>query len=1190
MTALADVFVKVKPDTTGLTTEMKREVEAAAKRVDAKINVQAKINLDRSILSGELAKLRTEFARTGDLSIKAKISDVEKLFAPIVKGATSTGISAGSAIGSAMQGQIGTAMKNPYIAAALVGTVVAALPVIGAAVGAAVITGIATAGIGAGLAIAFQDPVVKLAGAELGKTIKAELFDVAQPFIAEVRKAIPNIAALFVSIKPQLASIFSDLAPQFDTVIAGLLSGIKAAMPGIQEAIAAAKPFADSLGQTLAALGNAIGGFFATIAANKQGALAFFHLLSDTLIGTVVILGDVIAALGLVFSGSIKIAKGIDDVFIVLIKSIEPVVDTLVKLGITSKGVGEALHGAASGAEGFDKYLSDMLNGSDTAIPKLGNLGTAVALTGRDAVNASLAFAQATQAFKAQQQANADAVTSTARAVTQANQGVADANHGVMLANRALQDSQYAVGQAERTLVKDHQAEKQAQLDLTKARKDAAQQLVDLKKQVRDSADATTDAKIRLEEANIAEQLTRGLSSDNLERQKALQSQKEAQEAYSDSLVNGKKATTDYNNAQKKGIEGNQGVIDARQKVKDTHQQTIDDEGALTKAKQAEADADYALQKSHQAVSDAILAQKDAVKEHKKAVDNNSTSLDINTTAGANNEAALLKIWDAYVLLHPTLATSYNDFVAQAEAMGLTVTQAEDIAKKLGLIPANTLVTVTTLGKVDLSQITGITDSATANAAAALLNKGTDLNKLYGIGKAAGGRIEGPGSETSDDVPIWASKDEWVIKAAAANHYGHDFMKNLNAMKIPKLAAGGAINDHSAAIEEILGVAKASGIPFDSPTHGQLTGGKHVSGSLHYQGKAVDFGGGTRAGMSGNVNKLSQYFMDHYGKNLLEEIHTKSGPPYQGWYIKDGKVVSPYGPAGNHLNHLHLGADAGFTKGAVKGIVSSPSSTPGVPTTTINPEDLKNGINILKLMGIAITQNQAIGGVFKTFGIPFKTTTSFSKLVSPTVPTNLGNAGGKLVGASMYGGPSDPSSGTHGYHGDSLIGKNAFAELSTVPRGKNSDFAALGKLPYKQKAHISYNGKTVDAEKLDIGGGGGPIAGHHRDVDLWYQTAQKLGFKGTGLVNFKTYDQGGWLKDSPGINTSGKPEAVLNPDESAGLKAAVKGNGEIRLDSYSIQRLAQLIAMMKFTINIDGKPVAVAMTPHLNQQFASSGY
>jgi hypothetical protein len=109
------------------------------------------------------------------------------------------------------------------------------------------------------------------------------------------------------------------------------------------------------------------------------------------------------------------------------------------------------------------------------------------------------------------------------------------------------------------------------------------------------------------------------------------------------------------------------------------------------------------------------------------------------------------------------------------------------------------------------------------------------------------------------------------------------------------------------------------------------------------------------------------------------------------------------------------------------------------------------------------------------------------------------SAPAKVVGASEFGGPGDPSSGTHGYRGDDLRGKMAFAELGMG--------TALGGLPYRAKLQITYNGRSVIAEKLDIGRGGSPVQGHPRAIDLWYETARALGFSGLGLVSIQ--DAGG---------------------------------------------------------------------------------
>jgi tape measure domain-containing protein len=63
------------------------------------------------------------------------------------------------------------------------------------------------------------------------------------------------------------------------------------------------------------------------------------------------------------------------------------------------------------------------------------------------------------------------------------------------------------------------------------------------------------------------------------------------------------------------------------------------------------------------------------------------------------------------------------------------------------------------------------------------------------------GAIKGPGSGTSDDVPVMASNGEFVVKTEAVQHYGVNFMNALNNKQLPVApgyAIGGAIGDAGA--------------------------------------------------------------------------------------------------------------------------------------------------------------------------------------------------------------------------------------------------------------------------------------------------------------------------------------------------------------------------------------------------------
>jgi hypothetical protein len=98
---------------------------------------------------------------------------------------------------------------------------------------------------------------------------------------------------------------------------------------------------------------------------------------------------------------------------------------------------------------------------------------------------------------------------------------------------------------------------------------------------------------------------------------------------------------------------------------------------------------------------------------------------------------------------------------------------------------------------------------------------------------------------------------------------------------------------------------------------------------------------------------------------------------------------------------------------------------------------------------------------------------------------------GSLVGATEYGGPGDPSSGTVGASGANLLEHpDSYAELG----GYTFQTAtAMGGLPYMTPLRITSGGRSAIAYKRDFGFGGPPIGGHPRVIDLWWELAESLG-------------------------------------------------------------------------------------------------
>ena len=156
----------------------------------------------------------------------------------------------------------------------------------------------------------------------------------------------------------------------------------------------------------------------------------------------------------------------------------------------------------------------------------------------------------------------------------------------------------------------------------------------------------------------------------------------------------------------------------------------------------------------------------------------------------------------------------------------------------------------------------------------------------------------------------------------------------------------------------------------------------------------------------------------------------------------------------------------------------------------------------------------------------------------------------QTVGATEYGGPDDPSSGDVGASGISLLAQPySFAELG------GTSFAtanALGGLPYGTPLEITAGSRSVVAYKEDIGLGGGPIDGHPRAIDLWWQLARSLGipyehgrWSGTvRIVPLSTSCPGGAvssgapISDPAAVPLTPGDRATLLPDGAAAAPAA----------------------------------------------------
>ena len=215
------------------------------------------------------------------------------------------------------------------------------------------------------------------------------------------------------------------------------------------------------------------------------------------------------------------------------------------------------------------------------------------------------------------------------------------------------------------------------------------------------------------------------------------------------------------------------------------------------------------------------LTAREAQRQYRQAVDDardalteNGKTLDLNTEAGRKNQAALDDLaksgWDLIDAnkeqgatqdeLRKTMRQLRDDFIKQAESMGMSKDAATALADQLDLIPDRVNVQIAADTARASESVRRLIENL--NGRVATIRVRATLPDLNGLasgsgrpGLATGGQVVGPGTGTSDDVPIWASNGEFVVRAAAVRKYGVDFFHLLNA---GRFATGGPVGHYAA--------------------------------------------------------------------------------------------------------------------------------------------------------------------------------------------------------------------------------------------------------------------------------------------------------------------------------------------------------------------------------------------------------
>lgn len=807
------------------------------------------------------------------------------------------------------------------------------------------------------------------------------------------------------------------------------------------------------------------------------------------------------------------------------------------------------------------------------------------------------AFAQFQTRFEAQ----TSGYEKVSDAVISAHETWQDAIRSTVHAERGLRNTIEDTARAEhnaadqvvdaQSRVKDAYREvKEAQEALTRAREEAARQL-------RDQADTEESAQIRLLRAQIdaaaytGQPVDRAAIEADIAKREALLELKNAQEDLNDTQIEGARL-------RGQGIEGNPNVTnakDAATRAENAHRD------AIKEVKEAQDNYNRTLRDGREARDDARVSVEQATQSEQRA----KTAYDDTTIAAGyqiDTAKTLKSTLDNLVGVYteelklaggPETAAGIETVRINIEAMRLAAEHPDWTAAQAWTEATNTVRSTGTMGRPS-------PNSYNANVA-----KNTDRPRPTGttrVAFASGGRVFGPGTETSDSIPALLSVDEHVLTAKEVRAMGgHDRVEEIRRAALEggsAFAGGGRVLGPTADITKfnpaqtlinkgIIDKARAAIQNFfvgeiGDPQDVGPVGGANVKGKDTGVWRALrailearfpnmkdrDFGGfQNRLTATGNVSyhaygkaldimkhsmEVFNFIKGKYGAQAHELIYSPAGNEQ----VYKGKPHNYSGVTkAMHYNHIHFSMDDAPGGGDGASLLAPG----GASTVGLRPDQLQ----------AAFLANSPGAG-------------------APTVGGDLGAWMSQAIGyagvpASWIGGPGKPGLYTlimreSGGNPKSINNWDSNAKKGDPSRGLMQTIGGT---------FNAYRDKRLSNDIYDpvsnIVAGLNYIKSRYKSIFNVQQAdpnKSPKGYREGGPVDVGLFDNGGTLEHGKAaLNLSGRPETVRSGAQEDRLEQLLSNlvditSNEVRLDAFTIGRLAQVIYQRPAELTVDKRVVA----------------
>lgn len=368
---IASAYVSVSPDDTGFEPELRRQIEAATDRVEAKVglrlNNDAVVSLNEDVLAAidlatEDAKAKVGLGLRGD-AVEALDADV-KAGVDLVEEDAKVKVSVDPKSSKDVQ----DGMSRLIVGGIAAGAALAPGLILSAA-------SIATVGLGALVLKSNRDiqaEYQKLAG-DVGTT----LAQATAPLVPAVEASLVSVDGMVKQVAPDIKSLFTDAEPDLYTFTQGVDQAAEQFLPRFAQAVSNSRGIVTDFSNGLGALGAGAGNFFTGLTTDAQASgrgIQDFERLTGTALGTA---GQVIGSFSAAASTALDaIVPAADGVLTVLDKLANPAT-----IGAGAGALGAKMFGSniQSGLQSVSNGLLKVAANSDGAGGLLGKVSGAAA-------------------------------------------------------------------------------------------------------------------------------------------------------------------------------------------------------------------------------------------------------------------------------------------------------------------------------------------------------------------------------------------------------------------------------------------------------------------------------------------------------------------------------------------------------------------------------------------------------------------------------------------------------------------------------------------------------------------------------------------------------------------------------------------------------------------------------------------